>query len=242
MDGTTYQGASFFYLVPVALFLPLILWGLWSFGLKDFFRTSEGEKRARQLAREQKEKTAHRRFEKAGELAPRPVNEPPRTVLSWIGRGVAYAAFAAVLGLFSAWPPYTFWADGNGQLKLSLSVPGDRKEACVKRTRDELAKLPPNMRTLMQCARERHPVAVRVKLDGKTVFDGMRAPAGLSADGSSSFYTKVPLPGGAHTVQATISLDGGKTTIHTLRRDLVVKDGAVVVVDYDAGKRVLILR
>lgn len=239
---TTFHGASFFYLVPVALFLPFILWGLWSFGLKDVFRRTEAEKLARTLATESHEKIARRRFKKAGELAPRAVSEPPRSIASWIGRALAYAAFAAFLGVLSAWPPYPYWGGENGQLKLSLSIPGERKVPCVKRSREELAKLPANMRTAMTCSRQRYGVAVRVALDGQAVFDEIRAPVGLSSDGASSIYEKFALPVGSHPLEASISLDGGKTVTHHLTQTVTIIPGGILVLGFDGNSRRLFVR
>lgn len=239
---TTYHGASYFYLVPVAIFLPLILLGLWSFGLKDLFRTTDTEKRARRLEQIRTEKETKRRLAKAGGLAVRPVTEPPRSVASWAGRALAYGAYAAVLGVFSAWPPYAYWPADTGQLKVSLSVPGDHKEACRKRTRDELAKLPPNMRAPMKCSRERAPVAIEVTFDGKPLYRAVREATGLSKDGASAFYEKFAIPAGTHAVSVRLSLDGGKSFPHVLESALDLAPGQAVVLGFDGPGKGLFLR
>lgn len=242
MDGTTFHGASYFYLVPVVIFLPLILFALWNFGLKDIFRRSDKEVRARRLDQIRREKDAKRRLEKSGGLAIRPVTEPPRTVLSWIGRAVAYGAYACVLAVFSNWPPYAYHDPHAAQVKLSLSVPGARKEACHKRSREELMKLPPNMRAPMQCSRERLPVAVSLAIDGQTLYAASQAPAGLSGDGSSSFYEKFAVPAGTHRIAVRLSFDGGASYSHTLEESVVLAPTQVLVVGYGGTDKALFLQ
>lgn len=239
---TTFHGASYFYLVPVAIFLPLVLFGLWSFGLKDLFRRTDAEKRERRLDQIRRDKDAKRRLAKSGGLAVRPVTEPPRSVGSWIGRAIAYGAFAVVLGAFSNWPPYAYWPESTGQLKVSLSVPGDHKEACRKRTRDELAKLPPNMRAPMSCSRERFPVVLEASLDGSPLYRESREPTGLSKDGASAFYKKFPILAGTHEVAVRLSLDGGTTFPYILDHTLAIASGQAVVLGFGGVEKSLFLR
>lgn len=239
---TTFHGASYFYFVPVAIFLPLILFGLWSFGLKDLFRRTDAEKRDRRLDQIRREKDAKRRLDKAGGLAVRPVTEPPRSVASWVARAVAYGAFAAVLGVFSNWPPYAYWPSNTGQLKVSMSVPGDHKEACRKRTREELAKLPPNMRAPMSCSRERFPVVLETSMDGTALYRASREPTGLSKDGASAFYKKFPVPAGNHKVAVRLSLDGGRTFPYVLEQTLTLASGQAVVLGFAGAEKALFLR
>jgi hypothetical protein len=60
------------------------------------------------------------------------------------------------IGYFATSPKYRQIPDDVALIKLSISHLGDRE--CRKRTPEELAKLPPNMRAPMDCPRERSDI------------------------------------------------------------------------------------
>ena len=62
--------------------------------------------------------------------------------LQYIGQGLFYALFVGTIGYFSSFPAYTHLAADETVIKLSFSHAGQLKEACRKRTPEELAKLP----------------------------------------------------------------------------------------------------
>jgi hypothetical protein len=82
-------------------------------------------------------------------------------------------------------------------IKLSFAH-GAQKEDCRPRTAEELAKLPPNMRRPMVCARERLPVAVELLLDGAPLYQAVLPPTGLAGDGPSRAYQRFAVPPGQH--------------------------------------------
>ena len=92
---------------------------------------------------------------------------PARKRYSWIGQALLYAVFALIIGVFSHWPTYRHLADDEALIKLSFTHAAQRVDECRKLTPQELAKLPPNMRTPMKCGRERAPIVVEVDIDGK---------------------------------------------------------------------------
>jgi hypothetical protein len=110
----------------------------------------------------------------------------------------AYAAFAAVIGYFSAAPAYTYFPPDMALLKLSLVHGGSRQAECRRRTAEELAKLPPNMRRPMDCPRVRPPIVVEIDLDGRPLYRGTHQPTGLSGDGPSRVYERFVVPPGEH--------------------------------------------
>ena len=63
-------------------------------------------------------------------------------------------------------------------LKLSFTHAGQLVQECRRRTPEELAKLPPNMRAPLDCARERSPVTCELALDGQLLAQRI-APSGL---------------------------------------------------------------
>ena len=209
----TPDNVVWFYLAPFLFFGPIFFAVLWNFGLKNLFNTPPEYKEQRRMEREQAERITKRRESKAGYHA-RTEHLATAPSRQWLGQGALYLMFAVILGLFSAWPGYSYTEPGLAQIKLSLSHPAQRVEACHKRTREELAKLPPNMRAKMECSRERWPLVIELTLDDQVVFAGSAKAAGLRQDGSSSFYEKFRVPIGAHTLSVRLN-DAGPESGYT---------------------------
>ena len=162
------ENMVWFYLAPLTIFGPIFFLVLWNFGLKNIFHTPEDVKEQRRLEREQAERVNKRRESKAGHHA-RVAHPATRPSMLWAGQAIAYAVFAVVIGLFSAWPGYGYTHPDEAQVKLSLSHPGQRVVECRKRTREELAELAPNMRAQFACTRERWPVRVELEMDDAVI-------------------------------------------------------------------------
>lgn len=120
------------------------------------------------------------------------------------GQAVVYAGFAALIGYFASAPAYRYFAGKDAILTVSFSHGAHRKGDCHKLTREELLKLPPNMRKPVSCPRERLPVVVAFELDGKPLYSASLPPTGLSKDGPSHIYKKFEIPAGHHTLVARL--------------------------------------
>lgn len=163
--------------------------------------------------------------------------------LCYLAQALLYAAFAAVIGIFSTWPPYRQLGEDEALLRLSLLHPGKPKGDCRQRGPEELAKMPPQMRTPLDCPRERSPVTVRVELDGKPVIDESFAPAGLNRDGASAGYRRLPIPAGRHTVRARLNDDIRNSGFPYERTvELDVKPGRIVLIDFNPAQGGLLIR
>lgn len=148
-------------------------------------------------------------------------------------QAVLYGLFALVVGYFATSPRYRLLGDNEGLLRLSLQHPGKLLVECRQRSAEELAKLPPNMRTSADCPRERSPVAVRVELDGKPIIDDAYAPAGLSKDGASAAYRRMPIPTGQHQLHVRVNDDKNvQGYTHDREFALNVKPGQIVLIDF----------
>lgn len=119
------------------------------------------------------------------------------SALRYVGQGAAYLLLALGIGFLSDSPAYTHFPPDMALIKLSLAH-GARKEKCRRRTPEELAKLPPNMRRPLDCARERLPVTVELLLDGKALYHAALPPTGLAGDGPSRTYQRFAVPPGPH--------------------------------------------
>ncbi|RPI42069.1 MAG: hypothetical protein EHM59_18725, partial [Betaproteobacteria bacterium] len=81
-----------------------------------------------------------------------------------------YVPLMVIIGYFSTAPKFTHLPDDRALLRLSFSHAGERVRECVKRSPEELAKLPPNMRAQFDCPRERTPLTIEAELDGTLLF------------------------------------------------------------------------
>ena len=115
-----------------------------------------------------------------------------------------YAAFAFVVAIFSAFPPYARVEPGNAVVKLSFSHAGAPREACRTLSPEELAALAPNMRSGVDCPRERVPVTVELEIDGERVYHAALPPSGLAGDGPSSVYERFEVPAGHHRIRVRL--------------------------------------
>ncbi|ODU10446.1 MAG: hypothetical protein ABS84_03500 [Rubrivivax sp. SCN 71-131] len=155
----------------------------------------------------------------------------------WVGQFVLYGAFALAVGVFSQWPLYHPMGADQAQIKVSISRVGKPVGECRKRSAEELAKMPPNMRAPMDCPRERAPLSVDVELDGSSVLSRVVAPTGLSKDGASSIYERLVVPAGEHRLRVRLN-DDVRPGAQTHEREATVKlaAGQVLVIDFDAEK------
>ena len=150
-------------------------------------------------------------------------------------QALVYGGFAAAIGWLSHAPAYHPIPENHAQIKLSFAHGGKPKGGCRKRTSEELAKLPANMRKVMDCPRERVPLVIVFNLDGQTVYEDSLPPSGLQGDGASRTYRKFIVPSGAHRLdfklRDTERPDGFD---YTAARTVELKAGQNLAVDFDA--------
>jgi hypothetical protein len=149
-------------------------------------------------------------------------------------QAVAYAAFAAFLGYFSASPAYRLRADDDAVLKLSFTHSARLAHACRERSESELAKMAPNMRTKLDCPRERAPLRVELDMDGAPLYRIDAPPAGLNRDGAATVYRRLAIPAGSHRFRARLA-DGPDGEFRLMGESTVeLAPGQVLVVDLAA--------
>jgi hypothetical protein len=159
------------------------------------------------------------------------------TPAAWFGQALLYALFALIIGVFSQWPPYRHLDPGQALIKVSFNHQGKPVSACRPATEQELAKLPPNMRAPLICPRERSPITVEMDLDGAAALRHVAMPSGLSRDGASAFYQRLPVAAGTHRLAIRIKHDAQSPGFDFERQATVTLRAAqVLVVDFDPGK------
>lgn len=158
-------------------------------------------------------------------------------VLRYFGQAVFYGAFALFIGYFSTSPAYVHVPPDQAVVKVSFSHAGQPVQPCRTRTKEELERLPPNMRTPMDCVRERSPVTFEFDLDGQRLYSVSAQPRGLSRDGAASLYRRITVPAGEHRLAARLKdsvLVEGFNYEHSETVTLV--PGQIFVVDFNARK------
>ena len=151
-----------------------------------------------------------------------------------LGQGTAYLLFALTIGYFSDQPSYHPYDKNQAMIKLSVSHPGQRKQACTTRAVDHQRNIPESARKLMKCPRERHPVTIELKIDGKTVHNAAVDPSGLSNDGRSLFYERFPVPVGSHEVSVRMyEAETSKGAQYQFKQSINLKPGAIAVIGFD---------
>ena len=161
--------------------------------------------------------------------------KPLPTPLRYVLQILAYAAFAAFIGYFSTAPAYRQLQDNEAVVKLSFSHTARLKQVCRERSDAELAKLAPNMRSKLDCPRERAVVSVELDMNDQPLYRIATPPSGLSKDGAATVYRRFTVPAGRHHFRARLAdgPDGKFNHRHETSIDLV--PGQVLVVDFLAG-------
>jgi len=154
--------------------------------------------------------------------------------ISWIGQALLYGLFALIIGYFSSSPPYRHLPADQALIKLSFSHEGKLVSECRQRSAEELAKLAPNMRTPMDCPRGRSPVSVEIDLDGTPAYRHVATPSGLSKDGASTVYHRIPVHAGEHRLAIRLNDDARTAGFNYHREETVtLKPGKVLVIDFN---------
>ena len=159
-----------------------------------------------------------------------------KSVVRYLAQALLYVPFMAVIGYFSTSPVYHHLAPGEALIRLSLTHAAQRKSECRSRTPEELAKLAPNMRAPLDCPRERASVVVELELDGERVFHAVAPPSGLTRDGASTVYRRLPVAAGTHHIVARLKDRAGGDFNYVREARVELKPGRVLVIDFHAAK------
>ena len=149
---------------------------------------------------------------------------------------LAYGLFALTLAYFSTSPPYRLRGDGDALIKLSFSHSAQLVRACRERSEAELAKLAPNMRTKMDCPRQRADVVVELDMDDKPLYRISMPPTGLRQDGAATVYRRLAIPAGQHRFRARLADGPDHSFNHVRELDLHLAPGEVLIVDFLTGE------
>lgn len=149
------------------------------------------------------------------------------------GQFVVIVALFVAVATFSNWPSYRQFPSGSAVVLLTFVHGADRKAECRRLTRQEIEKLPPNMRRLQECPRGRRPLYVELDLGGRTVFRKNLPPTGIAGDGPSRIYQRFIVPAGQYDLairmRDTARTDGFD---HASEKTIALVPDQMFVVDF----------
>lgn len=155
----------------------------------------------------------------------------------YLAQALIYAAFALLLAGFSSAPAYRHLAPGLGVVKLSFAHAGARVSECRRMSAEEVAALAPNMRRDLDCPRGRVPLHIEMDVDGELYFNASPAPSGLSGDGPSTVYARVPLAAGEHRIDLRMRDSRRPEGFDYIRTETVTLAPAqLIVIGFDKNK------
>lgn len=147
----------------------------------------------------------------------------------------AYTLFMVLVGCFSVWPRFQLIEQGQAMVSLSFSHAGQRIRECRKLTQEELNELPPNMRKVDDCPRERLPVRITFSSDGMPLYEASRPPTGLWHDGESNVYHRMVIPAGKQKLFiGMIDSRREEGFDYSLEQEVDFLPGQHVVVEFDS--------
>ena len=153
-----------------------------------------------------------------------------------------YGLFILAVGGFSNAPKYHRLKQDEAEIRLAFSHFGQPIRECRRRSQTELAELPPNMRTPMDCPRQRLPIQVTFDLDAQQVFQASIPASGIWGDGEATVYERFVVAAGPHRLQIkmrdSIRREGFD---HQLDEQVFINALQNVVIGFDPGRKQFVL-
>jgi quinol-cytochrome oxidoreductase complex cytochrome b subunit/coenzyme F420-reducing hydrogenase delta subunit/ferredoxin len=157
--------------------------------------------------------------------------------------GITYGLFALVVGWLSIRPRLQLLSADQAMISLTFSHAGQRLGECHALSAEELAALPPNMRAPQECPRERRPVAVEFRLDEELLYAVTQPPSGIWSDGESTFYQRLPVASGTHTLAIGMRDSGRDHGFDfEFEREVDLAANQHLLVEFDAERGTFVFR
>lgn len=153
-----------------------------------------------------------------------------------------YVPLMALIGYFSSQPRFSALGADQALVRLSFIHAAERREACRKRSPEELAKLAPNMRAALDCPRERANVVVELEIDGELALRREVPPTGLKKDGAAAVYHRLPVPAGRHRIVARLRDRPGEGFDYASDVTLELAPGAALLIDFSKAQGGFVFR
>lgn len=117
------------------------------------------------------------------------------------------ALLAALAGLSQV--PYAHEPAGGSELRLAWRARSAHRQACRRRSPEELARMPVHMRQELVCERQVAPYHLAVTLAGSTLVDRTIEAAGARADRPLYVYEEFALAPGTYDLRVAFTRQSG---------------------------------
>ena len=146
-----------------------------------------------------------------------------------------YTIFMALIWYFATSPSVRVIADDEAMITVAFAHAGDTLEECRRLSQEELMKLPPNMRKLEDCPRERSPIIIEASLDGEIIYSKTMLPPGIFNDGGVNIYYSRKIPAGKHSFKIKMDDSVRKQGFnHTFEKDINIDPAQILLVEFDS--------
>lgn len=164
---------------------------------------------------------------------------PKRLILQILN----YTFFMALVWYFSFSPAYVRLAPDEAMITLALSHAGKPAHECRKKSQEEMAELPPNMRVLEECPRERSAVKIEVLMDDTPVIDEIVDPPGLYKDQGVDIYQSVKVPKGEHMLEIRMN-DNARVEgpTHQYQQAVSLEPAQLLVIQFNNAQNQFVIR
>lgn len=154
----------------------------------------------------------------------------------YLGQALAYGLFMLFIAYFSSAPDWAHTQPDEATVKVSIRHAGKILGECRNLSKEEMGKLPPNMKVPQVCPRERSPVSLKILLNGELFYEEIAEPSGLQNDGVSTFYSRFTIPSGEHNISATLwDNSNNEQDRYDFEQRMKISPRQVVVVDFKDG-------
>lgn len=157
--------------------------------------------------------------------------------LRYLLQAFNYAIFMALIWYFATSPSIRVIEDDQAMITVAFAHAGETREECRRLSQEELMKLPPNMRKLEDCPRERSPIIIEATLDGKSIYNKTMLPPGIFNDGGVNIFYSSKVPAGKHSFKIKMDDSVRKQGFnHVFEQDIEIKPQQIVLVEFDPLK------
>ena len=154
--------------------------------------------------------------------------------LRYLLQAFNYTIFMTLVWYFATSPSVRVIEDDEAMVTVAFAHAGETREACRILSQEELLKLPPNMRKLDDCPRERSPIIIEATLDGKIIYSKTYLPPGIFNDGSVNLYYNSKVPAGKHRFEIKMDDSVRKQGFnHQLTQDINIEPAHILLVEFE---------
>jgi len=158
-------------------------------------------------------------------------NKPLRFLL----QGINYSVFMGLVWYFASAPSVHLIGEDEGKITIAFAHAGQLREPCRMLSQEELNKLPPNMRKIDDCPRERSPVTIEAMLDDEPFYSASLKPPGLFEDGGVDVFYSAKILAGKHRLSLqmndSVRVEGFN---HSFERQVNIDPAQILLVGFDS--------